>query len=63
MQIPRVDQELCIGCEVCADLCPAVFEIRDDKSWVIGTDKCATCDCEEAVESCPTGAIDLIEEQ
>lgn len=62
MQIPRVDQELCIGCEVCADLCPAVFEIRDDKSWVVGPDKCPTCDCEEAVESCPVGAIVLIEE-
>lgn len=62
MAKPIVDQELCIGCEICAELCPEVFEIRDEKSWVIGPDKCSTCNCEEAVESCPAGAIELEEE-
>lgn len=62
MRKPIVDQELCIGCEICADLCPAVFAIEDDKSHVIGPDKCATCDCQEAVDSCPVGAIEIEEE-
>ena len=62
MKKVTVDQELCIGCEICADLCPEVFEIQDGKSCVIGPDKCATCNCDEAVESCPVGAIELEEE-
>ena len=52
-----VDQELCIGCGICVDLCPEVFELCDDKSRVIGPDKCDSCDCEEAVVSCPVSAI------
>ncbi|PIP44373.1 MAG: ferredoxin [Deltaproteobacteria bacterium CG_4_10_14_3_um_filter_60_8] len=62
MKMPVVDEELCIGCEVCADLCPEVFEIQDEKSKVIGPGKCPSCDCQEAVDSCPVGAITLVEE-
>jgi ferredoxin len=62
MKKPTVDYGLCIGCEVCAELCPEVFEIRDEKSWVVGPDKCSTCNCEEAAESCPVGAIEFEEE-
>jgi len=62
MKKPTVDHELCIGCGVCAELCPEIFEIRDEKSWVIGPDKCATCDCEETVDSCPVSAIELEED-
>ncbi len=58
---PAVDHELCIGCGVCAEFCPEVFEIKDDKSWVIGPDKCDTCDCEEAIASCPVEAIEMVE--
>ena len=59
MATPTVDQDLCIGCGTCAELCPEVFELRDEKSWVIGPDKCHTCDCEEAVVSCPVSAIEI----
>ena len=58
---PIVDQELCIGCGACVDLCPEVFELQNEKSIVIGPDKCDTCDCAEAVTSCPVDAIELVE--
>lgn len=62
MMIPTVDQELCIGCGICVDLCPEVFVMEDEKSQVIGADQCASCDCQEAVDSCPVSAITMQEE-
>jgi ferredoxin len=59
MATPVVDFDLCIGCGSCVELCPEVFELRDDKAWVIGPDKCNTCDCEEAMNVCPTEAIKM----
>ena len=59
MATPVVDFDLCIGCCSCVELWPEVFELRDDKAWVIGPDKCNTCDCEEAMNVCPTEAIKM----
>jgi ferredoxin len=59
MKTPVVDQETCIGCGACVDLCPEVFELKDDKAWVIGPEKCDACSCQEAAESCPVDAISL----
>ncbi len=57
MAVPVVDMDLCIGCGSCVELCPEVFELRDDKAWVIGPDKCSTCDCQSAADTCPVEAI------
>ena len=58
MKEPSIDYGLCIGCGVCEELCPEVFEVRDEKAWVIDPDKCGSCDCEEAVSACPVDAIE-----
>ncbi len=60
MRIPRVDQDLCIGCGNCVALCPEVFELLPEgKSHVIKED--ATCDLDAAVSSCPVQAISIVE--
>ena len=59
MATPVVDMELCIGCGLCSELCPKVFELRDDKAWVIDANACDSCDCQQTVDSCPVLAIKL----
>jgi ferredoxin len=57
MPTPVVDFDLCVSCGSCVEVCPEVFEMRDDKAWVIGPDKCDTCDCQQAADLCPSQAI------
>jgi ferredoxin len=53
-----VDEDLCEGCETCVELCPEVFELGEDgKVRVKNQDACDTCDCQEAIDTCPTGAL------
>jgi len=55
-----VDQETCIGCGLCPDICPEVFEMNDDNKAVVIVaevpDEVADA-CREAAESCPVDAI------
>lgn len=60
----HVDEDVCIGCELCVDICPSVFEMGDDGfSHVIADPVPAESedDAREAAESCPTSAITLDE--
>lgn len=59
-----VDQEACISCGACEEICPAVFHLSEitGKSEVIDAEACdyAGC-CEAAEENCPVDAIKLEE--
>lgn len=57
-----VSPDLCISCELCANLCPEVFSMGDDGfahgiDGDIPSDKVS--DAENARDSCPTSAIDI----
>jgi len=59
-----VDQDICIGCGSCEEICPAVFHVSEvtGKSEVMDAEACeyAGC-CEAAEENCPVDAITLEE--
>jgi len=60
----RVDEELCIGCGACEEICPAVFHVDEiaGKSQVIDSEACEFVGCcEAAEENCPEKAISLEE--
>ncbi len=54
-----LDEECCVGCGACAELCPEVFEMNEDgeKAHVIlpegGSEECI----EEAITTCPNECI------
>jgi ferredoxin len=52
-----VDQEHCIGCGACANLCSKVFNLNDEGKSTVLDDSGAGCDVEVAANSCPVGAI------
>lgn len=57
-----VDQDTCIGCELCTQICPDVFHMGDDgKSHAMEDDVPDELldDAESARDSCPVSAIDL----
>ena len=60
----RVDQDLCTGDGICEEICPEVFEVREDGLAYV-KDHVVDADLEEAVreaaEQCPSEAI-IIEE-
>ena len=57
-----IDEDLCIGCGNCAEVCAAAFFMNEDsgKAEVLDPEACefAGC-CEAAEENCPEDAITI----
>ena len=56
-----VDKATCIGCGLCADTCPEVFEMVDGIAAVKKTPVPAGAEasCKQAADNCPVTAITL----
>ena len=54
-----VDQNLCIGCGLCINDCPDVFEMQGDKAQakINPVPKSAEESCKTAAQNCPVQAI------
>lgn len=51
-----LDQDKCIGCTLCTEVCPhAVFEMRQKKAHLADYNACMECGA--CVRNCPSGAI------
>ena len=57
----RVDEDTCVGDGTCAEICPEVFEMRDDVAVVKVEEISEELEesCREAVNSCPVEAISI----
>jgi len=69
-RIPVVDQEACISCEVCTQICPEVFRMEGDdhdhghdhdhhghKSMVYNPTGASEEKIEQAMDNCPAACI------
>ncbi len=56
----EVDEDKCVGCEECVDVCPSeVFEMKDEKSVPVNEEECIGC--ESCTEVCESEAIKVTE--
>jgi ferredoxin len=57
----KVDQETCIGCALCSELCGEIFKINDGEAKMQIKRQPNGNECEseikEAIDMCPVGAI------
>ena len=55
----NIDQEECIGCGSCHDICPEVFGLDEDieKAYVVKTEGGPEALIEEAMTECPMQCI------
>jgi len=58
----RVDPDLCIGCGICPDVAPKIFEIRSDDDAHTLLDPIPVeleAACKDAADQCPQAAIEV----
>ncbi len=57
-----IDQEECLGCESCVEICPEIFGFNesDQKAYVKGLTGCPDEAIQEAVDSCPGNCITFV---
>ena len=63
MKHVAIDQDECINCGACVELCPEIFALdeNEEKAYVTTPDSEDTPCIEEAIASCPTSCISFEE--
>ncbi len=54
-----VDATTCVGCGLCEQNCPEVFQIKDDGIAHVKAQTCTTHNLKDVADMCPVNAIQL----
>jgi len=54
-----VDENACIGCGLCVNLCPDVFEMNDSGVAKVKGSECSGANLHEVASQCPVNAISV----
>ena len=60
----KVNRDDCIGCELCTQICPEVFQMDDEQIAIVIADPIPAAvedTAKDAEDSCPTSAITIEE--
>jgi len=57
----KVDENACVGCGLCVNVCEAVFELDGNGIAKVKAHECSDCDLHDLASQCPVNAI-LIED-
>ena len=57
----KIDEQFCIGCNVCVDLCPMLFNSTEMVPEVVDVDVTNNQCAIGAINICPVDAIDFVE--
>ena len=52
-----VDESACVGCGLCVNACPDVFELAEDGIAKVKAHESANCDLHDVASQCPVNAI------
>ena len=52
-----VDASTCVGCGLCEQSCPEVFEVQGDGIAHVKAQSSASCNLQEVADSCPVNSI------
>lgn len=58
----KVNREDCIGCELCTQICPEVFQMDEEQIAIVIADPVPSSvedTAKDAEDSCPTSAITI----
>lgn len=61
----KVNQDACIGCGACPSIAPEIFDLNDEGLSYVKVEEIKEEDTEsaqDAIDSCPTGAIEEIKQ-
>jgi ferredoxin len=54
-----VDASTCVGCGLCEQSCPEVFEVQGDGVAHVKSQGSANCNLQEVADSCPVNSIKI----